>query len=264
MPSERKSSYLDVAKGAQGIRAGLGGFRGALSDFRTGQIQPQRAAISAQRQAPRPDIDTARTAYKNIIDNPAARGFDAATLNKMRGVQSDVAAGQRGSYLKDMNRQVRAQGLGNTGAALRNQRQYTESAEPRLRAAFRDIDIENAKQGRGEYLEAVKAMPGIQGIEDQYNSNMFQLENQVLGQEQNTYGLESSTYPMETQTLNPEMAAYQQAYKPGFWGQFGSSFANSLGSGLAGFATGGVQGAGYNLGRRAVSGGGRTNTWDIG
>jgi hypothetical protein len=262
---ERKSSYLKLASASQQTRGDIGKYRGEIGDWRTSQLQPQRAALETARTGPRPDIELARREYTNIINNPAARGYDAATLNKMRGVQSDVSAGQRGSYLKDMRRQVQAQGLGNTGTALRNLNQYTEGNEARTRAAFRDIDIANAQQGRGEYLEAVKSMPGLQSMEDQYNTNMFQLQNQVLGQEANSYGLQGATFPMETGTMYPELQATAGAYRPGFWGQMGSAFAQGLGSGAAGLVTGGVAGAGYNLGQRAMRGrSSPTNTWEIG
>jgi hypothetical protein len=253
---ERKSAYLKLAGAAQQTRGDIGKYRGEIGGWRTGELQPQRAKIEAQRTAPRPDVELARREYTNIINNPAARGYDAATLNRMRGVQSDVSAGQRGSYLKDMRRQVQAQGLGNTGTAIRNLNQYTEGNEARTRAAFRDIDIANAQQGRGEYLEAVKSMPGLQSMEDAYNQNMFQLQNQVLGQEANAYQLQGATFPMETQTMQPELEATQGAYRPGFWGQLGSSLAQGIGSGVAGLISGGVSGGGFALGQRAGMGGG--------
>jgi hypothetical protein len=134
------------------------------------------------------------------------------------------------------------------------QKAYDEGFEGRNRASMRDIQIENEKMKRGEYMQALGYMPQLQELEDRWNLSSMGQQAGMLGMEAENWRDIGRTFPMELEALSPQMQAYQQAYRPGFWGQLGSSFAQGLGSGAAGFLTGGVSGAGYALGQRAMGG----------
>jgi hypothetical protein len=251
---QRKSSYLDVAKSAQETARGIGGYREELGGFRRQHLEPMRYRMEEMRTAPRPDIETARGAYKKIIESPEARGFSPETVRSMYGAATEAGAGARGSYLRDIGKSLAASGMGHTGAGLRMQKAYDEGFEARNRASMRDIQIENEKMKRGEYMRAVEQMPALQEMENRWNLQNMAQQAGMLGMEAENWQDIGRTYPMELQALSPQMQAYEQAYRPGFWGQLGSSFAQGLGSGAAGFLTGGVQGAGYALGQRAMRG----------
>ena len=241
---ERKKSYLDVARQAQETRTGVGKLRGEIGAFRQGYLEPERHKVETIRQAPRPDVEAARGYYRGILEDPGRGRWSPETVRGMYSQATEAGAGGRNAFLKEMNRQVRAAGMGHTGASLRNLQTYDEGFEARNRASMRDIQIANELQAREAMKGAATGAASLQEMEDRWNLLNLSQQANLLGMEQTSYNQQGATYPMELQALDPQMAAYQQAYRPGFWGQLGSTFAQGLGSGLAGLATGGAQGVG--------------------
>ena len=251
---QRKSSYLDVANQAKTTAGGAGKLRGEIGAFRTGYLEPERHKLETIRQGPRPDTEAARGYYRGILEDPGRGKWSPETVRGMFSQTTEAGAGGRNAFLKEMNRQTRAAGMGATGANLRNLQTYDEGFEGRNRGSMRDIQIANELQAREAMKGAAAGSAGIQEMEDRWNLANLAQQQELLGREQQTYNQQGATFGTELDSLNPQMQAYEGAYRPGFWGKLGSSFATGLGSGLAGLATGGVTGAGYNLGQRAMGG----------
>ena len=158
---------------------------------------------------------------------------------------TEAGAGGRNAFLKEMNRQTRAGGMGATGAGLRQLQTYDEGFEGRNRASMRDINIANETQARAAMQNAAAGSAGLQEMEDRWNLNNLSQQANLLGAEQGSYDQEGRTLNTELQTLNPQMSAYEGAYQPGFWGKLGNSLAQGVGQGVAGLISGGASGAGY-------------------
>jgi len=242
--SDRKSAYRRVSDAAAGIRTDLGNYRPQYGSIRGG-IQ----AYQTDRNNTAESYPTIRSGWTNEINEPFRpdqtykEGYDPATVQAMRTSQSDIVAGGRTRASNEINRQAAAQGMQNTGAAMRSVMAMEPTWTAKSQAGRRTADLDAAEAARLDYQKNQDRIAsdywngrqarqqGLQGLDtfeqgrEAFNRNSFRDQLQALNDE-------TGTYNMDIATLNPEMKAYEGMYQPGFWGKLGSSFATGLGGGV--------------------------------
>ena len=241
---DRKTGYLSVANAAQDVRAGTAAMRPQY-ESNLGGIQ----AYQNYQQNENPSFPTIRQGWNSIISNPNRPvqnyqiGYSPETQQAMRTAGSDVVAGGRTRALQNINRQAAAQGMGSTGAAMRSAMSLEPTWTSKALDARRQADLDAAAQERSDYWKAQDANTGdywkgqenlqygLKGLDtaeqgrENFNLKSFDTERNALNDQAALFGYDIGS-------LNPETNALQGAYKPGFWGQLGSSFAGALGNTL--------------------------------
>jgi hypothetical protein len=102
--------------------------------------------------------------YKGMATDPSKRGYDASTINSMRGNATGAVAGSMRSAAEDTSRQLAASGLGHTGMGARLASDRGRQSASAMREANRDIDIADAEAKRNDLWNASQAwMSGITG-----------------------------------------------------------------------------------------------------
>ena len=246
MPNQRKADYQQTRNDARSIREGLQEYRPQYGSIRSGIQQYQTDRNNTAESYP-----TIRSGWTNEINEPFRpdqtykEGYDPSTVQAMRTSQSDIVAGGRTRAANEINRQAAAQGMQNTGAAMRSVMAMEPTWTAKAQAGRRTADLDAAEAARLDYQKNQDRIAsdywkgrearqsGLQGLDtfergrESFNRNSFLDQLTALNDE-------TGTYNMDIASMYPELQAQQGMYKPGFWGQFGSSFANSLGSSLGG------------------------------
>lgn len=255
MPNQRKADYQQTRNDARAVRG------------RTAALRPQygsiRSGVQAYQTGQNNDNDSntrIREGWKGIIDNPMRgpqtyrEGYAPGEINQMKTGASDIVTAGRDRAARGINRQVAAQGMGNTGAGLRSVMSMEPGWTSKGIAARRDVDLDAAEAKRSDYWKGVdynnqdywkgqeNQQRGLQGLDvfergrEGFNLDAFKTQGGLLNDEADLERIDLASF-------NPEMNATEGMYQPGFWGKLGGSFANSLGSGLgsglASYATGG-------------------------
>lgn len=102
--------------------------------------------------------------FKNMMSDPSMLGYSPEVLNAMRGVSTGAITGAKRSAIADVDRQVAAQGMGNTGMGIRMAGNLGNQAMVQQREANRDIDLENAEAQKRDFWQASQGWgQGIQG-----------------------------------------------------------------------------------------------------
>lgn len=151
-----------------------------------------------------------RDFFKGMVMDPSQRGYDAATVNEMRGSATGALAGARRSQLQDINRNVAASGMGNTGLGVRAAMQSGRDYMAQQRTANRDVDLAQAEAKRNDLWNAQRAWEGGLNM----GSNMF---NQQMAAAQGQQG----TYEAMARTLGAKVPALTGAHNTSFWGNWG-------------------------------------------
>jgi len=127
-------------------------------------------------------------------------------------------------------------GMGDTGAAERD----ISTGYANLSAGEREVGSGYGQIGEG-YGNISKAQQdigtgydSIQGLEDRFNAGVIGAQGQTYDQTQAALQGENDLFGTQVQSYNPQTEAYKQKGRPGFWGDFGNSFATSFGRNLGG------------------------------
>jgi hypothetical protein len=161
------------------------------------------------------DIGDFTSRMRGIATDESKQGYSSDTVNAMRAAQTGALAGARRSTMQDVNRNIAASGMGNTGMGIRQAANMGRDFAAQQRTANRDVDLAQAEAKRSDKWQATGA------------------ETQGYGLGMNALAGEQGVYQGVGDIYSKQQSALDDAAKlKGFWGTFGSSFANSLGSGL--------------------------------
>jgi hypothetical protein len=111
------------------------------------------------------DTEKQRDFYSGMMDDESKRGYDQATVDKMYGKLSDVATGGARTLQQSLGKQAAAQGMGSTGAVMRNMMTANEGLSGQLLGAQRDVDLANATAKREDLWNAAQGLGATTGQE---------------------------------------------------------------------------------------------------
>jgi hypothetical protein len=155
-----------------------------------------------------------------MMNDPSKLGYSPETKGLMFGRQADALSGARATFGKENNRQVAAQGLSNTGQAMRNQMQYDTGYASNLRAAGRDVELADAEAKRSDTWNAINAYGNAIGT----YGDVGKMQLAGMGAEQDYW---NSDVNAGQAYVNASLGE-ENANNAGFWG----SFKRSAGAGL--------------------------------
>lgn len=242
---DRKKSYMNAANDARGIRTAMGStYRPQYSSIRSGM-----QAYQTDRNNTAESYPTIRSGWTDLATNPMRpdqgykAGYSPETVNQMRTAASDTVAGGRANAMRNINRQAAAQGMGNTGAAMRQVAALEPKWTSEAISARRGADLDAAEAERldrqknydreaADYWAGIDAkQAALQGLDvfergrESFNRNSWLDQLGALD-------AETGTYSTDLGALDAELEAYGGAYRPGGWsrfgGQLGGAFANRL------------------------------------
>jgi hypothetical protein len=114
--------------------------------------------------------------YKGMVEDPSKRGYSAEIQNAMRGNATGALAGARRSTMENVNKNIAASGMGNTGMATHMARKMGKDYATQQREANRDIDIANAEAQRADLWNATQAWLAGMGGESDTQTRAAQIE----------------------------------------------------------------------------------------
>ena len=119
----------------------------------------------------RPEFSNLRATMMSIAADPNNRGYDAGTINEMRGNATGSLAGARRSGVQDVNRNIAASGMGNTGMGIRMARTMNRDYATQQRQANQDVDLTQAQAKREDLWKAYGGWQGaLEGEEGAINT----------------------------------------------------------------------------------------------
>ena len=168
----------------------------------------------------------------SMMTDPTKQGFSPEVQNQMFGKQADALTAARTSFGKENTRQVSAQGLGNTGQAMRNVMQYDSENAGKMREASRDTSLANAQQQKSDYWNAMQGYGQGVGAMGQVNQESLAGTNAENAFWQGQGDLAKSQAQLQLQQ--------QQLDNQGFWGSLKSGFGSALGIGFGSLMSGSI------------------------
>ncbi len=173
--------------------------------------------------------------------DPSQQGYDAATVNAMRGNATGALAGARRTSMEDANRNIAASGMGNTGMGIRTAANMGRDYAAQQRAANNQVDLQQGQQKKSDMWNAIQAqMQGMGMAQNTYNQ-----QQQSLAGRGNIFTNQAQMLGMKV----PALLGANTVGNSGFWGNFTNSLGGALGGSLGSFGAPNVGGSGVNWGR---------------
>jgi hypothetical protein len=117
--------------------------------------------------------------FRGMMDDPSMLGYSPDGMNAMRATAMGSLTGARKSTMQDVNRQIAAQGMGNTGMGIRSAERVGRDFMNQSRMLSNDVTLADEEARKRDFWQAAQGWgQGIQG------QGGFQNQSRALNMQQ--------------------------------------------------------------------------------